>query len=128
MCINPKSSTILKKLTSPQKGTRKLQFSAMGHELAQVSLAQSLTYKNDASPTYYRSRPFMLACMFPLKKALTGNLPLSGGASESLTYFDAPIKHIATPDIPIPYNVEMMESLLPNVDKIIQKINQLLDY
>jgi len=49
-------------------------------------------------------------------------------AEEAFSELDAPIQRLATPDIPIPYNVEMMESLLPNVDKIIQKINQLLDY
>jgi 2-oxoisovalerate dehydrogenase E1 component len=63
-------------------GRIKLQFSAMGHELAQVLLAQSLTHPNDAASTYYRSRPFMLASGFPLKKAIAGSLALSGGASE----------------------------------------------
>jgi 2-oxoisovalerate dehydrogenase E1 component len=38
------------------------QFSAKGHELAQVLLAQHLTHPHDAATVYYRSRPFLLAC------------------------------------------------------------------
>ena len=49
-------------------------------------------------------------------------------AEEAFSELDAPILRLANPDIPIPYNVEMMKSILPNVDKIIQKINQLLDF
>ena len=36
------------------------QFSAKGHELAQVFLALSLDHPHDAAAVYYRSRPFML--------------------------------------------------------------------
>ena len=36
------------------------QFSAKGHELAQVFLALSLDHPHDAASVYYRSRPFML--------------------------------------------------------------------
>ncbi|MBI3762277.1 MAG: hypothetical protein HY260_10505 [Chloroflexi bacterium] len=37
------------------------QFSARGHDLAQILLALHLTHKHDAAAVYYRSRPFMLA-------------------------------------------------------------------
>lgn len=63
------------------KGLIKLQFSAMGHELAQILLAQALDHPHDAASTYYRSRPFMLAAGYPLTKVLAGNLALSGGGS-----------------------------------------------
>ena len=52
---------------TPQ-GKVKYQFSASGHELAQVLLAQAMDHPHDAATVYYRSRPFMLASgMTPLK-------------------------------------------------------------
>ncbi len=44
------------------QGKVKYQFSAAGHELAQVLLAMVLNHPHDAAAVYYRSRPFMLAC------------------------------------------------------------------
>jgi hypothetical protein len=35
---------------------------------------------------------------------------------------------LATPDIPIPYNVELMESILPNVDNIKKMIFDMLAF
>lgn len=46
---------------TPQ-GKIKYQFSAGGHELAQVLLALALDHPHDAATVYYRSRPFVLAC------------------------------------------------------------------
>ena len=48
--------------------------------------------------------------------------------AEAFTELDAPVQRLATPDIPIPYNVGMMESILPNVEKIKEKIDQLLAF
>lgn len=45
---------------TPQ-GKVKYQFSAGGHELSQILLAQLLDQPHDAAAVYYRSRPFMLA-------------------------------------------------------------------
>jgi 2-oxoisovalerate dehydrogenase E1 component len=47
---------------------------------------------------------------------------------EAFTSLDAPVQRLATPDIPIPYNVAMMESVLPNVEKIKGKFRELLAY
>jgi 2-oxoisovalerate dehydrogenase E1 component len=41
---------------------------------------------------------------------------------------DAPIKRLATPDVPIPYNIPMMEALIPNTERIRETIKTLLDY
>ena len=41
---------------------------------------------------------------------------------------DAPIKRIATPDVPIPYNIPMMELLIPSLDRIKEGIKSQLDY
>jgi 2-oxoisovalerate dehydrogenase E1 component len=60
----------------------KLQFSSMGHELAQILLAQTLTHSHDAASVYYRSRPFMLAQGLTPREALAGNMARSGGLSE----------------------------------------------
>lgn len=49
-------------------------------------------------------------------------------AAEAFTDLDAPIQRIATPDIPIPYNVPMMEFVLPSVKKIVNAINDLIAY
>ena len=49
-------------------------------------------------------------------------------AEEAFGDLDAPIRRLATPDIPIPYNVELMESILPNVDKIKKMIIDMLAF
>lgn len=48
--------------------------------------------------------------------------------SEAFQYLDAPIERITMPDIPVPYNVGLMESVLPNVQKITNKIGLLLNF
>lgn len=64
------------------KGLVKYQFSAKGHELAQVLLAKNLTHKHDAAAVYYRSRPFALACGLSLEEALRSSLARQGSMSE----------------------------------------------
>lgn len=49
-------------------------------------------------------------------------------AEEAFTYLDAPISRLATPDVPIPYNVDLMNAVLPSVDKIKSKLQELLDF
>ena len=58
------------------------QFSARGHELAQVLLAQHLTHPHDAATVYYRSRPFMLACGLTVAEALAADMGRTGSPSE----------------------------------------------
>ncbi|HLF00523.1 MAG TPA: transketolase C-terminal domain-containing protein, partial [Anaerolineales bacterium] len=48
--------------------------------------------------------------------------------SQCFADLDAPIERIATPDLPIPYNVRLMESVLPSVEAIRAKMQRLLDY
>jgi 2-oxoisovalerate dehydrogenase E1 component len=66
---------------TPQ-GKVKYQFSAGGHELAQVLLAQALDHAHDAAMVYYRSRPFMLACGLSPAEALAAGMARSGSPSE----------------------------------------------
>jgi 2-oxoisovalerate dehydrogenase E1 component len=49
-------------------------------------------------------------------------------AEQVFTDLDAPIARLATPDVPIPYNIPMMESILPGVKQIHAKIVELLAY
>jgi 2-oxoisovalerate dehydrogenase E1 component len=49
-------------------------------------------------------------------------------STQAFTYLDAPIMRIATPDVPIPYNIGMMESLLPSIGQIQNSIEELLKY
>ncbi len=58
------------------------QFSARGHELTQVLLAQQLTGQRDGVASYYRSRPLMLALGLPLDDALGSTMMRSGGLSD----------------------------------------------
>ena len=58
-----------------------LQFSARGHELAQILLGTLLTEKHDAASGYYRSRPLLLTLGFSVKDALKSGMAKSGGLS-----------------------------------------------
>ena len=48
--------------------------------------------------------------------------------SQAFTDLDAPIERLTTPDLPIPYNIGLMEAVLPSVERIRQKIQALLAY
>lgn len=49
-------------------------------------------------------------------------------ASQAFTYLDAPPERLAVPDMPIPYNARLMDSVLPTVERIRSKIQTLLEY
>ena len=48
--------------------------------------------------------------------------------NEAFEYLDAPITRLTMPDIPVPYNLGLMDSVLPNVRKITIKLDYLLSY
>ncbi len=58
------------------------QFSARGHDLTQVLLAQRLTGQRDGVGVYYRSRPLMLGLGFPVEEALASTMMRAGGVSD----------------------------------------------
>lgn len=58
------------------------QFSARGHDVAQILLGQNLTHRHDAICGYYRSRPILLSIGVPLEEALAGPLARAGGYSD----------------------------------------------
>ncbi len=57
------------------------QFSARGHDLAQILLGLQLRDAHDGVGVYYRSRPLMLALGVGLEEAASGPLARSGGFS-----------------------------------------------
>ncbi len=58
------------------------QFSARGHDLTQVLLAQRLTGARDGVGVYYRSRPLMLGLGLPVEEALASTMMRAGGVSD----------------------------------------------
>ena len=57
------------------------QFSARGHDVAQLILAQHLTHKHDAAGAYYRSRPLLLSLGLSVADAFAGPRRAAGGMS-----------------------------------------------
>jgi 2-oxoisovalerate dehydrogenase E1 component len=70
------------------------QFSAKGHELAEVLLALALQHRHDGAAVYYRSRPFALAAGLSLAEALAAGLARSlspsHGRDTGVSYFLPP--------------------------------------
>lgn len=58
------------------------QFSARGHELSQILLAQRLDHPKDAVTGYYRSRPIVLSLGMPIEDALSSCMAKEGGYSD----------------------------------------------
>ena len=58
------------------------QFSARGHDLAQIILGSMLDGEHDAAGAYYRSRPLLLTLGLTLEDAFAGPLRKSGGFSD----------------------------------------------
>lgn len=58
------------------------QFSARGHDMAQIILGSLINGKHDAAGAYYRSRPMLIALGLPLDDALASPLGRSGGFSD----------------------------------------------
>ncbi len=49
-------------------------------------------------------------------------------AKECFFNLDAPVERLATPDIPIPHNLGLMEAMLPDVDSIADKMIELVEF
>ncbi|HEY0412172.1 MAG TPA: transketolase C-terminal domain-containing protein [Allosphingosinicella sp.] len=58
------------------------QFSARGHDLAQILLGSRLTHRRDATCGYYRSRPLLLSLGVPIEDALASGMGREGGYSD----------------------------------------------
>ncbi|MBK9246890.1 MAG: pyruvate dehydrogenase [Ignavibacteria bacterium] len=49
-------------------------------------------------------------------------------AKEAFSYLDAPIERVATPDVPIPYNLKMMDVIIPTNEIIIDRLEYLINF
>ncbi|MGH8322248.1 MAG: pyruvate dehydrogenase, partial [Steroidobacteraceae bacterium] len=58
------------------------QFSARGHDCAQILLGLRLTDPHDGVTVYYRSRPLMLALGLALEDAAAGPMARAGSCSD----------------------------------------------
>jgi 2-oxoisovalerate dehydrogenase E1 component len=47
---------------------------------------------------------------------------------EAFAYLDAPVMRLATPDIPIPYNKQLMDAVIPTTQLIKERLEQLLRF
>lgn len=68
--------------TVPKDHVVLYQFSARGHDMAQVILGQLLTGRRDAAGAYYRSRPLLLSLGLSLEDAFGSPLGRAGGFSD----------------------------------------------
>ncbi|MDQ7048422.1 MAG: transketolase C-terminal domain-containing protein [Enterobacterales bacterium] len=58
------------------------QFSARGHDLAQILLGCLMTHPHDGATGYYRSRPFVLSLGLDIEDAVAAPMAKSGGYSD----------------------------------------------
>ncbi len=58
------------------------QFSARGHDFAQILLGTQLTHPHDGATGYYRSRPFVLSLGLDIDEAVASPMAKSGGYSD----------------------------------------------
>lgn len=58
------------------------QFSARGHDFAQILLGLQLTHPHDGATGYYRSRPFVLSLGLDIDDAVASPMAKSGGYSD----------------------------------------------
>ncbi|MBL8988672.1 MAG: pyruvate dehydrogenase, partial [Gemmatimonadetes bacterium] len=58
------------------------QFTARGHDVAQIILGQHLTHPHDGVSAYYRSRPMLLTLGLDIADAFAGPMGKSGGFSD----------------------------------------------
>ncbi len=70
------------KTTVPREHLVLYQFSARGHEVAQVILGSLLTGRRDAASAYYRSRPLLLSLGLSVEDGHGSPLGRSGGFSD----------------------------------------------
>ena len=70
------------KASVPREHLVLYQFSARGHEVAQVILGSLLTHPRDGASAYYRSRPLLLSLGLSIDDALGSPLGRSGGFSD----------------------------------------------
>ena len=70
-------------------------------------------------------------CLIAHEDCMTGGFGAEISATiteDAFTYLDAPVMRIAVPDIPIPYNLKLMGSVIPTEHVIKERLQQLLRF
>lgn len=70
------------KTTIPRENLVLYQFSARGHEVAEVILGDLIDHRHDGASAYYRSRPLLLALGLSIEDAFASPLGRAGGFSD----------------------------------------------
>src|SRR5512143_2335471 len=70
------------KATVPRENLVLYQFSARGHEVAEVILGSLIDHRHDAASAYYRSRPLLLSLGLSIEDAFASPLGRAGGFSD----------------------------------------------
>ena len=68
--------------TIPRENVVLYQFSARGHDVAQVILGSLIDRRHDAASAYYRSRPLLISLGLSIEDALASPLGRAGGFSD----------------------------------------------
>lgn len=107
------------------------QFSARGHDMAQVILASLLDHSGDAASGYYRSRPFLLALGLDLENAIAGPMMRAGGMSDGRdigVVFNLPNKNNQPCFLPMSGGVGAQYTPISGwAESIVYKTNQMGD-
>ncbi len=107
------------------------QFSAGGHDMAQIILASLLDHPGDAASGYYRSRPFLLALDLNLEDAMAGPMMRAGGLSDGRdigVVFNLPQKHNKPCFLPMSGGVGAQYTPISGwAESILYKTNELND-
>lgn len=53
---------------------------------------------------------------------------IATAASQAFTFLDAPVERLTMPDIPVPFNVNTMDAVIPSVKVIRKKLEQILAF
>jgi 2-oxoisovalerate dehydrogenase E1 component len=70
-------------------------------------------------------------CLIAHEDAITGGFGAEIAATiteDAFTYLDAPVMRLATADIPIPYNKQLMDAVIPTTQLIKERLEQLLRF
>jgi len=79
--IASRTMDIIEETDLAPSGKVTYQFSARGHELAQIILGRAMRQGHDGATVYYRSRPFVLAAGMTLEEGFAGPLARVGSRS-----------------------------------------------
>ncbi|MBV6397616.1 MAG: 1-deoxy-D-xylulose-5-phosphate synthase [Anaerolineales bacterium] len=110
--------------------TQRVVEAALGHE-GRVEILDLRTIVPWDKPRVLESVRKTGKCLIVHEDGITGGFGAEIAATlaeESFTDLDAPLARMAVPDIPIPYNIGLMNAALPQAADIARKIQTLLDY